>query len=295
MKNWNTLEPDKYALVGSHRFTKGRSRKIDRVVIHHNAAVNWSTERVRDLWNNERQASAHYQVEANGTIGQIVNDSDTAWHAANADINARSIGIEHANIGGPNRWQISDKTIEEGAHLVAAICKFYKLGRPQWGVNVFGHSQFASTSCPHQLAPGGEDHATYMKRAQYWYDQMTGKATAKPAPPKKEGLRLSDIEELKKYIDQKAAENRKHLEAWLKGFVGPIGGDVKDIRAQHTGARDSIPGDLAASYPGWDVEDLVRVAEEKIGNQQGLTATEMLAIIVHKLRNDDTSKDQNLK
>ena len=131
MKNWDTLEPDKFALVGSHRFTKGRSRKIDRVVIHHNAAVNWSTERVRDLWNNDRQASAHYQVEANGTIGQIVNDSDTAWHAANADINARSIGIEHANIGGPNRWQISDKTIEEGAHLTAAICRFYKLGRSE--------------------------------------------------------------------------------------------------------------------------------------------------------------------
>ena len=106
---------------------------------------------------------------------------------------------------------------------------------------------------------------------------------------------MSQLEELKKYIDQKAAENRKHLEAWLKGFVGPIGADVKDVRAQHTGARDSIPGDLAASYPGWDVEDLVRVAEEKIGNQQGLTATEMLAIIVHKSRNDDTSKDRNLK
>ena len=291
MKSWETLEPDKFALVGAHRYTKGRSKKINCVVIHHNAAVNWSTERVRDLWNNERQASAHYQVEANGVIGQIVNDSDTAWHAANADINARSIGIEHANIGGPNRWQISDKTIEEGAHLVAAICKYYKLGRPQWGVNVFGHSQFASTSCPHQLAPGGEDHATYMKRAQYWYDQMTGKATAKPTPPKKEGLRLSDIEELKKYIDQKAAENRKHLEAWLKGFVGPIGGDVKDVRQQVTGGRDSIAGDLAASYPGWDVDTLVNAAEDKIRAGQGLTTTEMLALAAYEVLSNSAFKD----
>lgn len=287
MKNWATLEPDKYALVGSHRFTKGRSRKIDRVVIHHNAAVNWSTERVRDLWNNERQASAHYQVEANGIIGQIVNDSDTAWHATNADINARSIGIEHANISGPNRWQISDKTIEEGAHLVAALCKFYKLGRPQWGVNVFGHSQFASTSCPHQLAPGGEDHATYMKRAQYWYDQMTGKAAAKPAPAKKEGLRLSDIEELKKYIDQKSAENRKHLEAWIKGFVGPIGADVKDVRQQVTGSRDAIAGDLSSSYPGWDFVELAKSARAKLAAGQGLTQMDALAIAITPEEKED--------
>lgn len=173
MRNWEELEPDKYALVGPHRFTRGRTRPIDRIVIHHNAANNWSAERVRDLWNNDREASAHYQVESNGTIAQLVHDYDTAWHAANADINARSIGIEHANISGPPRWQISDATIEEGAHLVAALCRAYNLGRPAWGRNVFGHSQFAQTSCPHQLAPGGEDHDTYMRRAQYWYDNPT--------------------------------------------------------------------------------------------------------------------------
>lgn len=180
MKNWETVEPDKVALVGSHRYTKGRSRKIDRVVIHHNAGVRLTTERVKKLWDEEREASAHYQVEADGVIGQLVWDKDTAWHAANTDINARSIGIEHANISGPSRWQISDKTIEAGAHLVAALCKFYKLGRPKWGVNVFPHSQYAATSCPYQLAPGGEDHNHYMTRAAYWYDQMTNPSTEKP-------------------------------------------------------------------------------------------------------------------
>lgn len=181
MKDWASVEPDVYALVGSHRFTKGRARPIDRIIIHHNAANNWSTEQVRDLWNNSREASAHYQVESSGRIGQIVNDFDTAWHAANADINARSIGIEHANISGPPRWQISDQTIEEGAHLTAALCRAYGLGRPVWGRNVFPHSQFASTSCPLQLAPGGEDHETYMRRAAYWYDNPAGTAPA-PAP-----------------------------------------------------------------------------------------------------------------
>lgn len=190
MKDWNTLEPAKYTLVGSHRFTRGRSRPIDRIVIHHNAANNWSAEQVRDLWNTSREASAHYQVESNGTIAQLVNDRDTAWHAANADINARSIGIEHANISGPPRWQISDATVEAGAHLVAALCRFYKLGPPRWGVNVFGHSQFAATSCPVQLNPGGEDHQTYMRRAAWWYDNPN-------AAPNQGGflMALSDAEQ----------------------------------------------------------------------------------------------------
>lgn len=177
MKDWTTLEPDKYTLVGSHRFTRGRAHPIDRIVIHHNAANRWSSEQIRDLWNSSREASAHYQVEADGTIGQLVNDWDTAWHAANSDINARSIGIEHANISGPPRWQISDETIEAGAHLTAALCRAYKLGRPEWGKNIFPHSRFTSTSCPHQLDVGGEDHDSFMRRATYWYDHPAGSTT----------------------------------------------------------------------------------------------------------------------
>ena len=71
MKDWKALEPDKYALVGGHRFTRGRSRPIDSIVIHHNAGIRMTTEDCRDLWNNSREASAHYQVEADGTIGQL--------------------------------------------------------------------------------------------------------------------------------------------------------------------------------------------------------------------------------
>ena len=81
MKNWETVEPDKVAIVSPRRYTKGRSRKIDCVVIHHNAGVRNTTEYLKRLWDNEREASAHYQVEADGTIGQLVWDRDTAWHA----------------------------------------------------------------------------------------------------------------------------------------------------------------------------------------------------------------------
>lgn len=174
MKNWDTLEADENMILTTH-YTPGRSgRNIDKIVIHHNAG-NLSIAGCYNVWQT-REVSAHYQVDANGRIGQLVWDSDTAWHAGNWEANLTSIGIEHADIN-TNPWTISDKTLDNGAHLVAALCKHYGLGRPQWGVNVFPHSAFSSTQCPASLYGSQKD--AYMAKAQAWYDAMTG---GKPAP-----------------------------------------------------------------------------------------------------------------
>lgn len=115
-------------------------------------------------------------------IGQLVNDWDTAWHAANAFINETSIGIEVSNYTGAPGWKITDKAVEETAHLIAALCRAYNLGRPEPGRNVRYHREFTSTSCPHNLAPGGEDNATLIARARHWYDAMANPTNPAPAP-----------------------------------------------------------------------------------------------------------------
>ena len=169
MKNWTTLDADVVRIMNKH-YTSGRSgRKVDKVVVHHNAGI-LTVDQIHDVWQT-RAASAHYQVQTDGLIGQLVWDNDTAWHAGDWDANTTCIGIEHAD-DSTNPWHISQKTLEEGAHLVAAICHYYNLGRPQWGVNVFPHSQFSATSCPATL--NGSQKDEYMSRAQYWYDQMIG-------------------------------------------------------------------------------------------------------------------------
>ena len=181
MKNWNTLEADVDLIMNKH-YTKGRNgRRIDKVIIHHNAG-NLSIRGCYDVWQS-RPASAHYQVQSDGRIGQLVWDRDTAWHAGNWNANTTLIGIEHADVSS-SPWKVSEACLEAGAHLVAAICRYYKLGRPQWGKNVFGHKNFSSTECPASLA--GSQHKAYMARAQYWYDHMTGTkpAPAKPSPAK---------------------------------------------------------------------------------------------------------------
>lgn len=178
MKNWDTIQADKN-LILSKNFTRGRGgQKIQFIVIHHNAG-NLSAEEIYQTWQT-RPASAHYQVASDGLISQHVWDKDTAHHAGNLLANRRSIGIEHAN-DNTKTWSIAPKALEEGAHLVAALCKFYKLGRPQWGKNVYPHSNFSPTLCPGQL--GKSQNALYMARAQFWYDQMTGAKPAVQAKP----------------------------------------------------------------------------------------------------------------
>lgn len=174
--DFENLKADVDRILSTH-FTKGRSgRTLQFTVLHYNAG-DLSVEDCYNTWQS-REASAQYQVQSDGIIGQLVWDADTAWHAGNWDANCKSIGIEYANQGD----SITDACLESGAHLLAAIHKFYGLGRPEWGVNVFPHCHFSATSCPGPLKEGTSYHNRYMARAQQWYDAMVDGTDPGDAP-----------------------------------------------------------------------------------------------------------------
>lgn len=178
MQDWNKLIADENKIIGRH-YTAGRDgHKIKFIVIHHNGG-NLSIADCFSVWQT-RKASAHYQVQGDGRIGQLVHDADTAWHAGNLQANYESIGIEHADAKLAPDWTVSDATLDNGAHLVAAICKYYGLGRPSWGGNVFPHHHFTSTDCPGAL--DGSQRDAYISKAQAYYDQMTGTSAPAAAP-----------------------------------------------------------------------------------------------------------------
>lgn len=188
--NFETLEADIDLIMNTH-FTPGRDgHNINKVVLHHNGG-NLTVQGCYDTWQN-REASAHYQVQGDGLIGQLVWDRDTAWHTGEWVSNCTSIGIEHANNNMSN-FTISDACLNSGAHLVAGICKYFNLGAPAWMVNVFPHQYFTPTACPGAIA--GSQNAAYMERALYWYNVMTGQ-TVKPATPKQELLSNSQLDQL---------------------------------------------------------------------------------------------------
>ena len=91
---------------------------------------------------------------------------------------------------------------------------------------------------------------------------------------------MAQIDELKALIKSEGEKTRAHTEAWIKGFIGPIGADVKDVRQQITGSRDAIAGDLAASYPGWDFVELAKTARAKLAAGQGLTQMDALVLAI---------------
>ena len=178
MADFENVQPDEYKLLGMN-FTPGRPWGIKYITIHHMAG-DLDADQCNSVWR-KAGTSAHYSVDRGGKIVQHVNDTDRAYACGDgvgvqSGGNDCSISIEHAN-SGSNPWTVHDAAIESGAHLVAALCKYYKLGRPQWGVNVFPHKHWKATACPGELA--GSQNAKYMQRAQEWYDAMCG---GKPAP-----------------------------------------------------------------------------------------------------------------
>lgn len=227
--DWRGLNADKNMWLTKH-YTAGRQGNgIQYVVIHYNAG-NLTTEGCYSVWQT-RQASAHYQVESDGTVGQLVHDRDTAWHAGNWQANLRSIGIEHANIGST----VTDACLESGAHLVAAICLAYKLGRPQWMRNVYPHMHFAATDCPGPLRDGTDYNRRYMDLAGRWYDAMrAGRDTLEPQPakpPLPDTLKgYSDLDSEAWYVP---AVEKAVAKGWMGGYGnGRFGPDDVLTRGQ---------------------------------------------------------------
>lgn len=79
--------------------------KIDTIVMHHTATNNGAGD-LAWMRNPQSKVSAHYMVDRDGKIYQLVGDDKRAWHAGKgelhgvpSDINNRSIGIEIVNDG----------------------------------------------------------------------------------------------------------------------------------------------------------------------------------------------------
>jgi len=146
MADFANVQPDEYKLLGCN-FSAGRPFGIKGVTIHHMAG-DLNAAQCNSIWA-ANGCSAHYSVDRNGYIVQHVNDTDRAYACGDSigtgGGNDTTISIEHANSArGP--WTVHEAAIESGAHLVAALCLYYGLGRPAWMVNVFPHKHWSSTA-----------------------------------------------------------------------------------------------------------------------------------------------------
>jgi hypothetical protein len=139
--------------IESPNHSSRNGTRIDKVVLHCTEGSLAST--LAEFRKSEgRQVSAHYVIDRNGDIYQMVRDSDRANHCKGA--NESTIGIEH--VGGENDSLTAPQAAASAA-LVRWLIEQYGIPR----TNIFGHdftpgySLPGGTSCPDKLF--GAPHA----------------------------------------------------------------------------------------------------------------------------------------
>lgn len=157
-----------------------RQRKIDTIVVHHNATKNKYV--ALNTWTVDAGigTSAHYEITDTEIIG-VLGENYIAFHAGGtgwpdvpkiSDPNGRSIGLEHVNSTGKPTWQVSEATLRNSARLVADICKRY--GLPINRDTIKLHREITSTACP-----GGLDIDKLVAYAK----QEAGQSKPQPQQP----------------------------------------------------------------------------------------------------------------
>jgi hypothetical protein len=115
------------------------------VTFHHNGGGPYTAQQVLNIWKS-REASAHFDVEANGSVAQFANTGDYAWACANTYGNETSISIEMANSTGAPNWEVSETTWKSAARLAGWLFAHVIKAAPT-RANVVYHSHWYPTAC----------------------------------------------------------------------------------------------------------------------------------------------------
>jgi hypothetical protein len=114
------------------------------VTFHHNGG-RLSLQGCLDVWKT-REASAHFDVDGQGNVGQYVRVNEYAWHAGNTEGNKSSIGIEMANATLAPDWLVADVTWREAARLGGWLFARV-IGAEPTRETVHVHHDWKSTAC----------------------------------------------------------------------------------------------------------------------------------------------------
>jgi len=126
---------------------------VSMVVLHY-TGMQSADEALARMCDPEAEVSAHYMVDEDGTITQLVDEDRRAWHAGRSfwrgetDINSASIGIELVNPGHEFGYRpFTDEQMDALIPLLADIKVRHDIPR----ANIVGHSDIAPAR---KLDPG---------------------------------------------------------------------------------------------------------------------------------------------
>lgn len=131
----------------SPNFDSRDGHVIDMLVLHYTGMAS-AMQALERMCDPAAKVSAHYMVDEDGTVTQLVEESMRAWHAGvsswrgHTNINQRSIGIEIVNPGHEFGYREFPKTQMEA---VAVLSKEILARHPIPARNVVAHSDVAPT------------------------------------------------------------------------------------------------------------------------------------------------------
>ncbi|MBA7714579.1 hypothetical protein ES703_123605 [subsurface metagenome] len=131
--------------IQSPNFSSRNGTKIDMIVMHYTDGDS-AQGAINRFLDPREQVSAHYIIERNGDITQMVNDSEKAWHAKTA--NPRSIGIEHVALPGQ---QMAEAQQDSSVALVRWLVTTYGIPTNNIKGHRFAPGNIGTTDCPAQL------------------------------------------------------------------------------------------------------------------------------------------------
>lgn len=132
--------------------TRYRTKKIDRITIHHMAG-DLSVETCGNVFATvKRQASSNYGIDSRGRVGLYVEEKDRAWTSSSSANDQRAITIEVADNKKAPNWGCSDKAMSKLILLCADICRRNGIKKLIYTGDTNGnltlHKWFAPTDCP---------------------------------------------------------------------------------------------------------------------------------------------------
>ena len=146
-----------------------RSYNKQSVTIHHNAG-RLTHEGVLNVWK-VRPASAHFNVDREGTVAQFVKVNEYAWATGNTVGNQTSISIEMGNSDTQGVWPVAEVTWHEAARLAGWLFAKVIGARPSKN-NLFYHHHWIATNCAGPYMDSVYDQVLAL--AQSAYDQFAG-------------------------------------------------------------------------------------------------------------------------
>lgn len=122
-----------------------RNAQIEHLILHY-TGMKSGKEAIERLCNPESKVSAHYVIEEDGTVYNLVDESKRAWHSGisywrrKENLNASSIGIEIVNPGHEFGYR---KFTEAQYKALVPLCQNIKAKYQIADINIIGHSDIA--------------------------------------------------------------------------------------------------------------------------------------------------------